>query len=61
MTGPVRTTIVDRPLHDFAAEVGTDDPVVAVGGRTQWGVGGDPDPAAREVRAPAGVVRHEPA
>jgi glycolate oxidase FAD binding subunit len=52
---------VDRPLHDFAAEVGTADPVVAVGGRTQWSVGGDPDPSAREVGAPSGVVRHEPA
>ncbi|HWC38271.1 MAG TPA: FAD-binding protein, partial [Acidimicrobiales bacterium] len=28
---------------------------------TQWSVGGDPDPSAREVRAPSGVVRHEPA
>jgi glycolate oxidase FAD binding subunit len=61
MTGPVRTATVDRPLHDFAAEVGTDGPVLAVGGRTQWAVGGDPDPTAREVRPPGGVVRHEPA
>ncbi|HWC40240.1 MAG TPA: hypothetical protein VG476_17010, partial [Acidimicrobiales bacterium] len=62
MTGPARTAAtVDRPLHDFAAEVGATDPVVAVGGRTQWSGGGEPDPSAREVRAPSGVVRHEPA
>lgn len=62
MTGPTPVTAaIDRPLHEFAAEVGTSDPVVAVGGRTQWAVGGDADPSAREVRAPAGVVVHEPA
>ncbi len=62
MTGPAgAAATVDGPLHDFAAEVGTRDPVVAVGGRTQWTVGGDPDPSAREVQAPSGVVRHEPA
>lgn len=50
-------------LAAFAEEVGgTDDgPVVCVGGRTQWDVGGVADPAAREVRAPAGVVEYEPA
>ena len=62
MTGSARAAAtIDRPLHDFAAEVGTADPVVAVGGRTQWWVGGRPDPSAREVRAPSGVMRHEPA
>lgn len=45
----------------FAEEVGADDPVVPVGGRTQWGVGGGADPGAREVRAPVGVVEHTPA
>ncbi len=48
------------PLESFAAQVGPKDPVVPVGGRTQWHVGGDPDPDAREVRAPAGVVSHVP-
>ena len=48
-------------LGRFADEVGPRDPVVAVGGRTQWSVGGTPAPGAREVRAPAGVVQHEPA
>ncbi len=62
MTRPVRSLVTtDEPLQDFAAEVGTTGPVVAVGGRTQWGVGGAPDPSAREVRAPGGVVAHEPA
>ena len=62
MTGSVRTLPgTDGPLRDFADEVGPSEPVVAVGGRTQWAVGGDPDASAREVRAPAGVVAHEPA
>jgi FAD/FMN-containing dehydrogenase len=56
-----------RVLAAFAAEVGPADagPVVAVGGRTQWDVGGPLDPSAdgdvREVRAPAGVVAVEAA
>jgi glycolate oxidase FAD binding subunit len=49
----------------FAAEVGpaTAGPVVAVGGRTQWDVGGPvaEHVAVREVRAPAGVVAVEAA
>lgn len=49
----------------FAREVGPSDagPVVAAGGRTQWGVGGPVDPAAgvRTVRAPAGIVTVEAA
>jgi glycolate oxidase FAD binding subunit len=49
------------PLRRFAEEVGPDGPVVAVGGRTQWAVGGPPDPTARQVRAPAGVISHQPA
>lgn len=48
-------------LAEFADEVGADGPVVPVGGRTQWSVGGVPDADAREVRAPAGIVAHEPA
>jgi glycolate oxidase FAD binding subunit len=49
-----------RALEAFAAEVGPTDPVVPVGGRTQWDVGGVPSGEAREVRAPVGIVRHEP-
>jgi len=47
-------------LNDFAAEVGSEGPVVAVGGRTQWDVGGTVDPRARAVRPPAGIVAHLP-
>ena len=47
-------------LTAFAEDVGTDGPVVAVGGRTQWDVGGPVDTGAREVRAPAGIVSHQP-
>ncbi|HEX7168187.1 MAG TPA: FAD-binding protein [Acidimicrobiales bacterium] len=36
-------------------------PVVCVGGRTQWDVGGAPVAGAVEVRAPAGVLDYEPA
>jgi FAD/FMN-containing dehydrogenase len=45
----------------FAAEVGPDDPVCVVGGRTQWDVGGRVGTGVREVAAPVGVVSHEPA
>ena len=50
-------------LDAFAAQVGGTDagPVVAVGGRTQFDVGGAVSPAAREVSAPAGIVEYEPA
>jgi glycolate oxidase FAD binding subunit len=45
-------------LEVFAEEVGTDGPVVAVGGRTQFDVGGPVEASAREVKAPAGIVEH---
>lgn len=48
-------------LDAFAAEVGTDDPVCCVGGRTHWQVGGGAVAGTREVSAPSGVVAHEPA
>jgi FAD/FMN-containing dehydrogenase len=50
-------------VEAFAAEVGPADagPVSAVGGQTQWGVGGGVAPDAREVRAPAGIVALEAA
>lgn len=54
------------PVAAFAAEVGpaAAGPVTAVGGRTQWHVGGPPPgqaAAGREVRAPVGVVAVEAA
>ena len=48
-------------LTAFAEEVGTDGPVAAVGGRTQWDAGGAAAPDVREVHAPAGIVEYEPA
>lgn len=48
-------------LAQLVDQVGSSGAVVAVGGRTQFDVGGPVDPVAREVRAPAGVVEHEPA
>lgn len=48
-------------LVDFAAEVGPTGPVTCVGGRTRWELGGAPAPAARELRAPSGVVEVLPA
>ncbi|HEV3353405.1 MAG TPA: FAD-binding protein [Acidimicrobiales bacterium] len=50
-----------RALDRFAEDVGIDGPVTVVGGRTQWEVGGPVDGAAREVRAPSGIVEFEPA
>jgi glycolate oxidase FAD binding subunit len=48
-------------LHAFAEEVGADDPVTVVGGRTRWDVGGAVSPGTREVRSPAGIVEFDPA
>lgn len=48
-------------LSQLVREVGSDGPVVAVGGRTHWHLGGAPAPGAREVCAPAGIVEFEPA
>ena len=48
-------------LEDFAEEVGAKDPVVPVGGRTQWDVGGPPPADARQVTPPSGVVEFVPA
>jgi glycolate dehydrogenase FAD-binding subunit len=57
----VGVTVDDGPVAAFAEEVGAKDPVVPVGGRTQWDVGGQPAPDAREVHPPRGVVAFEPA
>jgi FAD/FMN-containing dehydrogenase len=53
--------VLDPALVDFATSIGTEGPVCAVGGRTQWSLGGLPAPGTREVTAPSGVVTHEPA
>ena len=45
-------------LRDLAEQVGANGPVVPVGGRTQYAVGGPVDESAREVRAPSGIVEH---
>ena len=50
-----------EPLVALAAEVGPCDPVVPAGGRTQWEIGGLPDPGAREIFLPKGVLEYEPA
>jgi FAD/FMN-containing dehydrogenase len=57
------TSATTGAVEAFAAEVGPADagPVSAVGGRTQWDVGGVVTPDAREVRAPAGIVAVEAA
>jgi glycolate oxidase FAD binding subunit len=52
---------VSTDLQEFAAEVGANDPVRVAGGRTQWDVGGEAPVGVRELRAPAGVISHEPA
>ena len=43
-------------LASFAEEIGPTGPVAVEGGRTQWDVGGQPDPSVRLVRAPAGIA-----
>ncbi|MGH9119028.1 MAG: FAD-binding protein [Acidimicrobiales bacterium] len=57
------TTAGATALASFADEVGpaATGPVVAVGGRTQWDIGGPVDEGAREVTPPTGVVEFEPA
>lgn len=54
-------TTLDKAVTAFAEDVGATDAVVPVGSRTQWAIGGEPIPGAREVRPPSGVVRYEPA
>ena len=43
-------------LASFAEEIGPTEPVAVEGGRTQWDVGGLPDPSVRFVRAPVGIA-----
>ena len=49
---------MNAALGGLAEQVGVEDPVVAVGGRTQYGVGGPVDVTAREVKVPSGIVDH---
>jgi len=55
-----RVEDIDQEVLEFAKIVGKSGPVTVVGGRTQWAVGGPPEPGTREVRAPAGIWSHEP-
>jgi glycolate oxidase FAD binding subunit len=50
----------DPVLAAFADEVGRDDPVAVEGARTRWDLGGRPSPGVRLVRAPTGIVDHQP-
>jgi FAD/FMN-containing dehydrogenase len=52
---------IDRPLREFIDAVGTTDPVCVEGGRTQWSVGGTPQPMVRTVRSPSGIYDYSPA
>ena len=52
--------IDDKALIVFGEEIGADDPVTIVGGRTQWAVGGPPSDEAREVLAPGGIIAVTP-
>ena len=45
-------------LQELADEVGVEGAVVAVGGRTQFDIGGAVDASARPVHAPSGIVEH---
>lgn len=57
MTSPDPSTGTLIGIDDAIRRAAT---VVPVGGRTHWEVGGPP-PAGTEVRAPGGVVEHDPA
>ena len=59
--GPGPASAIDEALAGFAAEIAPSGPVCVRGGGTRWGLGGDADPAARVVAAPAGVIDFEPA
>jgi FAD/FMN-containing dehydrogenase len=59
MSRPV--TIADRVLQGFASDVGERGPVAVEGARTRWARGGPLDEGTRLVRAPVGIVDHQPA
>lgn len=60
MTGTPSLVSTDPELARFCAEVGPSDPVCPEGARTRWAIGGLPDPSARLVAAPAGIVAYNP-
>jgi glycolate oxidase FAD binding subunit len=60
LAGARRSRAVDAALWAFAEEVGEADPVAVEGGRTSWSAGGDVVPGTRLVRAPSGIVKHQP-
>jgi FAD/FMN-containing dehydrogenase len=51
---------VDPRVEEFATEVGPSGPVAVEGARTHWHVGGSVDQTATLLRAPVGIVEHEP-
>ncbi|MHB8504663.1 MAG: FAD-binding protein [Acidimicrobiales bacterium] len=51
----------DAALVAFAAEVGAEGPVAVEGHRTRWDLGGALEAGTRVLRAPAGIVEHQPA
>ena len=61
MSDPSSARARDQAVLAFNSDVGASDPVTAVGGRTQWNVGGSVLPEAREVCPPAGTVEFKPA
>jgi len=58
--GMSRASNFDPLVAAFAAEIGPSDPVTIRGGGTHWAAGGEPDPVARVVVAPAGIVKFSP-
>ena len=58
MTAPPLAS--DPVLAEFAAQVGTEGPIAVEGARTRWALGGLPADGTRVVRAPRGIVSHQP-
>jgi glycolate oxidase FAD binding subunit len=54
------TTGVDRHMAAFASEIGATAPVAVEGSRSRWHIGGDLEPGAHLVKAPAGILEHKP-
>ena len=52
--------LIALDVEPIRAAFASSGPVVPVGGRTHWTVGGPPA-TGHEVRAPAGIVAHDPA
>lgn len=54
------TDKIDEVLAGFATEIGESGPVAVVGSRSRWSVGGTLSQGTRLVRAPSGVLDHQP-